>query len=150
MTTPNPRGARRATLAVCAIALVVIAASSTAAHASATNSIQPGRTFFHNVASGSHPNRLVALHNGTGAARRIATIAISGAGGYVFTTPVNTPELDAQSLPTCRVGMILPAGASCAIDVRVHTTRRGWWRAVLRVVYRNGWFNSGQLEVHVR
>jgi len=148
MNTPNPRGARRATLAICAIALAIIVAPA-AAHASPANSIQPGRTFFHNVPSGDHPNRLVTLHNGTGQPHRIATIAISGAGGYVFTTPVNTPELAAQPLPTCRVGMRLAAGGSCAIDVRVHTTRRGWWRSVLRVVYRNRWFNSGQLEVHV-
>ena len=133
-------------LAVLSIGAVVYAGS---AAASADNSIQPGRTFFHTVHSGTHPNKLVRLHNGTGANRRIGSIRIAGSGGYVFTLASNSPLLDSQSLPECRVGMILPAGASCALDVRVHTVRVGWWRSVLSVVYRNGWFNSGSLEAHV-
>jgi hypothetical protein len=45
--------------------------------------------------------------------------------------------------------MTLQPGARCVLDVRVHTTRAGWWRSVLSVVYGNGWFNSSQLEAHV-
>lgn len=133
-------------LAVLSIGAVVYAGS---AMASADNSVQPGRTFFHSVQSGTHPNRLVTLHNGTGANRRIGSIEISGSGGYVFTLASNSPLLSSQSLPECRVGMILPAGSKCALDVRVHTVRVGWWRSVLGITYRNGWFNSGSLEAHV-
>jgi hypothetical protein len=129
-----------------AIAALTIAAT---AQASVKNSIQPGKLVFGNVVSGQHPNRVVTLHNGTGQPRRIKTIGVAGAGGYVFTLPLNTAMLASSGLPRCVVGMVLPAGARCALDVRVHTTRVGWFRSVLRVVYRNGWMNSGQLEAHV-
>lgn len=133
-------------LAVLSVGAVVYAGT---ALGSVKNSVQPGRTFFHTVHSGDHPNRIVTLHNGTGANRRIARIAVSGSGGYVFTLPSGTSELLATGLPECRVGMILPAGSRCALDVRVHTVRVGWWRSVLQIVYRNGWNNSGSLEAHV-
>jgi hypothetical protein len=136
-------------LAVVAMLMLAMLALAASAQASVKNSIQPGRTFFGTVQSGQHPNRLVTLHNGTGQTRRIKTIAIAGAGGYVFTSPANTALLQASPLPRCTVGMVLPAGAKCALDVRVHTVRVGWFRSVLRVVYRNGWMNSGQLEAHV-
>jgi len=131
------------------IGVIALLCIAVVAQASVKNSIQPGKLVFGQVASGQHPNRIVTLHNGTGANRRIKTIGIAGSGGYVFTMPKNTAALAATGLPTCTVGMVLPAGARCAIDIRVHTVRVGWWRSVLRVVYRNGWFNSGQLEAHV-
>ena len=133
-------------VAALTIAMLALAAS---AFASTKNSIQPGRTFFHTVTAGQHPNRLVTLHNGTGAPRRIKTIAISGSGGYVFTIAANTALLADSGLPRCKVGLSLAPGARCAIDVRVHTVRVGWFRSVLRVVYTDGWFNSGSLEAHV-
>lgn len=142
----NPRYVLPVILAVAGLGVSVYCS---AALASAANSIQPGRTFFHTVHSGNHPNKLVVLHNGTGAPRRIATISIAGSGGYVFTLPVNTPALASSGLPTCKVGMVLPAGGKCARDIRVHTVRVGWWRSVLRIAYRNGWNNSGQVEAHV-
>ena len=135
-----------AALAVLSLGAVVYAGSAVA---SADNSIQPGRTFFHTVHSGDHPNRIVTLHNGTGKLRRIGSIQIAGSGGYVFTIASGTALLDATGLPECRVGLAIPAGGKCALDVRVHTVRVGWWRSVLSVVYRNGWFNSGSLEAHV-
>lgn len=130
------------------IATLAIAAPIAQA-APSDNSVQPGRTFFGQVVSGDHPNKLVTLRNGTGAAHRIGTIAIAGAGGYVFTSPANTALLQASPYPRCVVGMRLAAGARCALDIRVHTVRVGWFRSVLRIVYRNGWMNSGQLEAHV-
>lgn len=135
-----------AIIAVLAVAACVYAAEAVA---SAKNSIQPGRTFFGKVQSGTHPNRIVTLHNGTGANRRIRSISIAGSGGYVFTLASGPSQLEATGLPECRVGMILPAGSKCALDVRVHTVRVGWWRSVLQIMYRNGWNNSGSLEVHV-
>jgi hypothetical protein len=138
---------KKLTAAVTIAALAI--AAPVAQAAPSDNSIAPGRTFFGQVTSGQHPNRLVTLHNGTGKAHRIATIGISGSGGYVYTLPMNTALIQASGLPMCRVGLRLAAGAKCALDVRVHTVRAGWWRSVLRVAYANGWNNSGQLEAHV-
>jgi len=131
------------------IGVIALLCIAVVAQASVKNSVQPGKLVFGQVVSGQHPNRLVTLHNGTGANRRIKTIGIAGSGGYVFTMPKNTAALAATGLPTCTVGLVLPAGAKCAIDIRVHTVRVGWWRSVLHIVYRNGWFNSGSLEAHV-
>jgi hypothetical protein len=129
-----------------AIAALII---PTMAQASVRNSIQPGRTFFGQVTSGQHPNRLVTLHNGTGTYQQIAGIRVAGSGGYIFTLPNNATMIQASGLPMCRVGMGLVPGARCVLDVRVHTVRPGWWRSVLSVVYGSGVFNSGQLEAHV-
>jgi hypothetical protein len=132
------------------IGIAVLAIAAPAAQAAPIdNSIQPGRLFFGTVQSGQHPNRLVTMRNGTGAAHRIGTIAIAGAGGYVFTSPANTALLQASPYPRCQVGLRLAPGARCVLDVRVHTVRVGWWRSVLRVAYQNGWNNSAQLEAHV-
>jgi hypothetical protein len=128
--------------------LAATAALAATAQASARNSIAPGRLFFGTVQSGQHPNRLVTLKNGTGAAHRIGTIAISGSGGYVYTLPANALTTTSP-YPRCVVGLRLAAGARCVLDVRVHTVRVGWWRSVLRVAYQNGWNNSAQLEAHV-
>jgi len=132
-------------------ALVTIAAlaSPVVAQASVKNSMQPGRTFFGQVTSGIHPNRLVVLRNGTGIIQQINRIGVAGSGGYIFTLPANTPLLKASGLTRCRVGLVLPAGTRCAFDVRVHTKRPGWWRSVLSATYTSGVFNSGQLEAHV-
>jgi len=131
------------------MAVVGLAVAAPTAQANAKNSIQPGRTFFHTVTAGQHPNKLVILHNGTGIIQQINHIGIAGSGGYVFTLAANTVLLSSQKLPRCTVGMVLPAGTSCAMDVRVHTTRPGWWRSVLSVTYTSGNFNSGELEAHV-
>jgi hypothetical protein len=131
------------------IGIAALAIAAPATQASVKNSIHPGKTVFGQVTSGTHPNRLVTLHNGTGHARRIATISIAGGGGFKFTLAANTMLIENQQYPMCKVGMQLAAGARCVMDVRVHTVRVGWWRAVLSVTYGNGWFNSGQLEAHV-
>jgi len=131
------------------IGVIALLCIAVVAQASVKNSIQPGKLVFGQVVSGQHPNRIVTLTNHTGAAHRIGTIAIAGAGGYVFTSPANTPLLQASPYPRCTVGLRLAAGARCVLDIRVHAVRVGWFRSVLRVVYRNGWTNSGQLEAHV-
>lgn len=147
MTSQTTHRKRGATIA--AAAVMATLAVATAAQANPRNSVQPGRTFFGQVTSGDHPNRLVTLHNGTGAPRVIGTIAIAGGGGFKFTLAANTPILAKSGLPRCTEGTRLAAGARCALDVRVHTVKVGWFRAVLRIVYRNGWMNSGSLEAHV-
>lgn len=119
------------------------------AQANARNSIQPAHVYFGTVQSGQHPNRIATLHNGTGAPETINGIAINGSGGYVFTLAANTAALAGQPYPRCKVGMTLAAGARCAIDVRVHTVRAGWWRSVLRVTSTGGNFNSAELRAHV-
>jgi hypothetical protein len=111
--------------------------------------MQPAHVYYGTVVSGQHPDRLITLHNGTGAPQTIDTVSISGSGGYVFTLAANTPLLADSGLPRCKPGLELPARASCAIDVRVHTLRPNWFRSVLSVVYTNGWFNSSELRAHV-
>jgi hypothetical protein len=134
-------------LAVTAIvALLVVAAP---AYGNATNSMQPAHVYYGTVVSGNHPDKLITLHNGTGATQTIDTVGISGAGGYVFTLAANTSILANSGLPRCKPGLVLPAGARCAIDVRLHTLRPNWFRSVLSVVYMNGWFNSSELRAHV-
>jgi hypothetical protein len=128
------------------VAMLVVAA---AAYGNANNSMQPAHVYFGTVVSGSHPDRLVTLHNGTGAAQKIDTVEISGSGGYVFTLAANTPILAGSGLRRCKPGLVVPAGASCAIDVRLHTLRPSWFRSVLSVVYMDGWFNSSELRAHV-
>src|SRR5690349_10923862 len=137
---------RKSLAAGVTIAALILPAT---AAANPANSIQPAHVYFGTVQSGDHPNRLVTLHNGTGAPETIKTVAISGAGGYVFTVAANTALLASQPYPRCKTGMTLAAGARCAIDVRVHTVRAGWWRSVLRVTMTNGWFNSSELRAHV-
>jgi hypothetical protein len=134
-------------LAATVVAAVLVAAA--AAYASAKNSMQPAHVYYGTVVSGDHPDRLITLHNGTGASQTIDTVDISGSGGYVFTLAANTPILAGSGLPRCKPGLVLPDGARCAIDVRVHTLRPSWFRSVLRVVYTNGWFNSSELRAHV-
>ena len=134
-------------LAATVVAAVLVAAA--AAYASAKNSMQPAHVYYGTVVSGDHPDRLITLHNGTGASQTIDTVDISGSGGYVFTLAANTPILADSGLPRCRPGLVLPDGARCAIDVRVHTLRPSWFRSVLSVVYTNGWFNSSELRAHV-
>lgn len=121
----------------------------TPAQANVRNSIQPAHIYFGTVQSGQHPNSLAVLHNGTGRARRIDVIGVSGAGGYVFTLVRNSALLASSGLPRCRAGLVMAAGARCAMDVRVHTVRPGWFRSVLRVTYRSGLFNSAELRAHV-
>lgn len=135
----------------CALGVFVfaLAVAATPSHANVRNSFQPAHVYFGDVQAGQHPNRLAILHNGTGRVQRIATIGVSGSGGYVFTLSRNTALLAASGLPTCRVGESLPVGARCAVDVRVHTVRPGWWRSVLRVTYAGGVFNSAELRAHV-
>ena len=128
------------------VAMLTLAAS---AFANGNNSMQPAHVYFGRVESGQHPNKLVTLHNGTGKSETVKTIAISGSGGYVFTVAANTALLQSSGLSRCKPGLVLAAGARCAIDVRLHTTRPGWWRSVLRVVMTNGWFNSSELRAHV-
>jgi hypothetical protein len=128
------------------VAALVFAAT---AYGDAKNSMQPAHVYFGTVVSGDHPDRLVTLHNGTGETQTIGTVGISGSGGYVFTLAANTPILARSDLPRCKPGLELPAGARCAIDVRLHTVRPGWFRSVLSVVYANGWFNSSELRAHV-
>lgn len=132
-----------------AAAAVILLAAPAAAQANPANSTQPAHVYFGTVQSGSHPNRLVTLHNGTGAPETIKMIGISGSGGYVFTLAANTTLLAGQPYPRCKPGLVLAPGARCAIDVRVHTIRAGWWRSVLRVVSTTGWFNSSELRAHV-
>lgn len=133
---------------VAAIMLLALALAATA-HANTRNSMQPAHLYFGEVVTGNHPNRLLTLHNGTGAAYTIDTVKISGAGGYVFTLAANTPLLQQSGLTRCAPGVTLAPGARCAFDVRVHTTRAGWWRSVLSVVPSNGAFNSAELSAHV-
>jgi hypothetical protein len=137
---------RKSIAATVIVATLVMAAS---AYGDVKNSMQPAHVYFGTVASGDHPDRLVTLHNGTGATQTIDTVDISGSGGYVFTLAANTPILANSGLPRCKPGLELPAGARCAIDVRVHTLRPSWFRSVLSVVYANGWFNSSELRAHV-
>jgi hypothetical protein len=132
-----------------ATVVVAVLAVAAAAYANAKNSMQPAHVYYGTVVSGQHPDRLITLHNGTGAPQTIDTVSISGSGGYVFTLAANTPLLADSGLPRCKPGLELPARASCAIDVRVHTLRPNWFRSVLSVVYTNGWFNSSELRAHV-
>ena len=145
----KPRRRSRRARFFAAVGVAALLVFPVAAQASVKNSIQPGKLVFGQVTSGQHPNRLVTLKNGTGVYQQIAGIRVAGSGGYVFTLPANTALIEASGLPTCRVGMGLQPGARCVLDVRVHTSRVGWWRSVLSVVYGSGWFNSGQLEAHV-
>ncbi|HEY2868884.1 MAG TPA: hypothetical protein VGJ11_05215, partial [Gaiellales bacterium] len=78
-------------LAATVVAAVLVAAA--AAYASAKNSMQPAHVYYGTVVSGDHPDRLITLHNGTGASQTIDTVDISGSGGYVFTLAANTPIL---------------------------------------------------------
>jgi len=142
------RQTRRVIVSIVASVAVLVAAVGVA-HANARNSLQPAHVYFGTVQSGQHPNRLLTLHNGTGAPQTIKRIGIAGSGGYVFTLAANTALLAAQPYPRCTVGMELAPGARCAIDVRVHTVRAGWFRSVLSVVYTTGWFNSSELRAHV-
>jgi len=135
--------------AIIAGLMLVMLALAGSAFANAKNSLQPAHVYFGNVHSGQHPNRLVTLHNGTGAPQTIKRIGIAGSGGYVFTIAANTALLAAQPYPRCTVGLELAPGERCAIDVRVHTVRAGWFRSVLSVVYATGWFNSSELRVHM-
>ena len=128
------------------VAMLVFAG---AAYGDVKNSMQPGHVYYGTVMSGDHPDRLITLHNGTGATQTIDTVDISGSGGYVFTLAANTPILADSGLPRCKPGLVLPDGARCAIDVRVHTVRPNWFRSVLSVIYTNGWFNSSELRAHV-
>jgi hypothetical protein len=131
------------------VAVIAALCLAAVAQANTKNSMQPAHVYFGTVHSGHHPNMLVTLHNGTGAAETIKTVAISGSGGYVFTLAANTTLLAGQPYPRCKPGLVLAAGARCAIDVRLHTVRPGWFRSVLRVVYTDGWFNSSELRAHV-
>lgn len=140
---------KRSTLTGVLAAVVACGVFAAPAAANPANSIQPAHIYFGDVSSGNHPNRLAVLHNGTGQRQRIDRIAVSGAGGYVFTLPTNTALLNSSGLRTCILGTVLAPGGSCAIDVRVHTLRPGWWRSVLRVVYVSGVFNSAELRAHV-
>jgi hypothetical protein len=130
-------------------ALLVLIATVGVAQANVRNSIQPAHVYFGTVQTGDHPNRLVTLHNGTGANETIETVAISGSGGYVFTLAANTALLKGAGVPRCRTGLVLAPGMRCALDVRVHTVRVGWWRSVLRVTSSQGNFNSSELRAHV-
>jgi len=130
------------------LAAVGLLATAGIAHANPENSMQPAHVYFGTVQSGQHPNKFVTLHNGTGVAETLKTIAVSGSGGYVFTLPA-PPVFSEMTLFRCQEGMTLKPGARCLIDVRVHTTRAGWWRSVLRVVSTTGWFNSSELRAHV-
>jgi hypothetical protein len=137
---------RKSIAATIIVAALVIAAP---AYGNVKNSMQPAHVYYGTVMSGDHPDKLVTLHNGTGATQTIDTVDISGSGGYVFTLAANTPILANSGLPRCKPGLVLPAGARCAIDVRLHTLRPNWFRSVLSVVYVNGWFNSSELRAHV-
>jgi hypothetical protein len=128
------------------VAALVVAAP---AYGNAKNSMQPAHVYYGTVVSGNHPDKLITLHNGTGATQTIDTVGISGSGGYVFTLAANTPILADSGLPRCKPALVLPAGARCAIDVRLHTLRPNWFRSVLSVVYASGWFNSSELRAHV-
>lgn len=129
------------------IAASLVVASS--AMANPANSFQPAHVYFGDVPSGSHPNKLVTLHNGTGAAYTLETIAISGSGGRKFTLVGRSALLSSSKYPRCRAGLTLAPGARCVFDVRVKTTQAGWWRSVLSVVPSNGQFNSAELRAHV-
>ena len=142
-------GHKKRGAAIVAGLMLVLLALAGSGFANAKNSLQPARVYFGQVTSGQHPNRIVTLHNGTGAAQTIKRIGIAGSGGYVFTIAANTALLAAQPYPRCTVGLDLAPGARCAIDVRVHTVRAGWFRSVLSVVYVTGWFNSSELRAHV-
>lgn len=144
----NPTTQKRGLIIIATLMAMCLAAAASAM-ANARNSMQPAHVYFGHVLTGHHPNRLVTLHNGTGTAETIKTIAIGGSGGYVFTLAANTTILADSGLPRCKDGMTLAAGARCALDVRVHTVRAGWWRSVLRVVSTSGWFNSSELRAHV-
>ncbi|HXD69643.1 MAG TPA: hypothetical protein VN615_07260 [Gaiellales bacterium] len=137
----------RKLIAATVVAAVLVVAA--AAYANTKNSMQPAHVYYGTVVSGQHPDRLITLHNGTGARQTIDTVDISGSGGYVFTLAANTQLLADSGLPRCKPGLVLPARASCSIDVRVHTLRPSWFRSVLSVVYTNGWFNSSELRAHV-
>lgn len=137
------------TITLAALALVAVAAVPVAASANARNSMQPAHVYFGAVKSGQHPNRIVTLHNGTGAPETVKAVAVAGAGGYVFTISANTAALAATNLPRCKPGLVLAAGARCAIDVHLHTVRVGWFRSVLRVTSTGGNFNSSELRAHV-
>jgi hypothetical protein len=136
-------------MSLAAMVIVAVLVVAAAAYGNAKNSMQPAHVYYGTVVSGDHPDKLVTLHNGTGATQKIDTVAVSGSGGYVFTLAANTPILAESGLPRCKPGLVLPAGARCAIDVRLHTLRPGWFRSVLSVVYVEGWFNSSELRAHV-
>lgn len=139
----------RTLLRAAVAAAAILAVGAGVASANPANSLQPGHVYFGAVPTGTHPNRLVTLHNGTGAAYTLETIAISGSGGGKFTLVAGTKLLAASGLARCRAGLTLLPGSRCAFDVRVHTTRVGWWRSVLSVVPSNGRFNSAELRAHV-
>ena len=136
-------------ISLAATVIVAMLVFAGAAYGNVKNSMQPAHVYFGTVMSGDHPDRLITLHNGTGATQTIDTVNISGSGGYVFTLAANTPILADSGLPRCKPGLVLPDGARCAIDVRVHTLRPNWFRSVLSVIYTNGWFNSSELRAHV-
>jgi len=136
-------------LSLAATVIVAMLDFARTAYGNVKNSMQPAHVYFGTVMSGDHPDRLITLHNGTGATQTIDTVNISGSGGYVFTLAANTPILADSGLPRCKPGLVLPDGARCAIDVRVHTLRPNWFRSVLSVIYTNGWFNSSELRAHV-
>jgi len=131
------------------IGIAALAIAAPVAQANPANSIQPAHVYFGAVHSGSHPNRIVRLHNGTGALERITSIGVSGSGGGKFTLVGKSALIDATLLPRCVVGMRLGVGGSCVFDVRVHTTRVGWWRSVLGVHFDSGNFGSAELRAHV-
>jgi hypothetical protein len=122
------------------IAIAVLSSVGVAA-ANQRNSIQPAHVYFGTLLQGSHANKLVTVHNGTGVTQRIALITFAGAGGRIFTNPV------AKS--TCKLGTVLAPGARCQLDVRANAKRVGWHRSVLRVIYASGVFGSAELRVHV-
>jgi hypothetical protein len=117
-----------------------LAITASAFATSAQNSISPSHVRFGTVFSGTHPKKMATLHNGSGVTQKIGVVAIAGSGGNKFTLGSGT---------TCVAGLKLAPGATCGLNVRVHTTKNGWWRSVLRVTYTSGWNNSAQLEAHV-
>ena len=119
---------RRINILLVAAAVAIGLAAAGGALASTKNAIQPAHVYFGTVVSGDHPNTLVTLHNGTGRAHKLRVIGFAGANRYKFTNPTRPS--------TCKEGMILAAGATCTIDIRVHTEKVGWWRTALSVRYR--------------
>lgn len=145
-------------IVLAALALLLISAASAEAGrwrpphpkaparaANAQNSIQPAHAYFGEVKLGDHPVKLLTWHNGTGKARKIHRIDLSGSGGNIFATSGDET--------TCRHARIIPKGGSCVIQVHVKTDHipLGWARSSLslRFGFHAHLYASAEIRAHV-
>jgi hypothetical protein len=115
------------TTIVAAIMAVAVAAGAPAAAASPAHALQPANVYFGKVTSGDHPKATVTLKNVTGHQQYLRRFDLAGAGGRKFTLTWNAA--------TCRAGMLLKAGETCTLTVRVATTKPEFWQTTLSVYY---------------